>query len=77
VTGGLAAALLLWPKITKHFHLSHNVHKNLETTCPTAKTGLLGGADSPRENYLDDLTSDGKGVDTAAYDEAEHLKDSA
>ncbi|KAK8474454.1 hypothetical protein V6N13_107761 [Hibiscus sabdariffa] len=42
-TGGLAAALLLWPKITEQLHLTHNVHHNLATECPTAKTGLLGG----------------------------------
>ncbi|KAK8697600.1 hypothetical protein V6N13_113741 [Hibiscus sabdariffa] len=42
-TGGLAAALLLWPTITEQLHLSRNVHHNLATECPTAKTGLLGG----------------------------------
>ncbi|KAE8655776.1 SHK1 binding protein 1 isoform 1 [Hibiscus syriacus] len=42
-TGGLAATLLLWPTITEHLHLTRNVHHNLETQCPTAKTGLLGG----------------------------------
>ncbi|KAG8656713.1 uncharacterized protein LOC110612429 [Manihot esculenta] len=42
-TAGLAAALLLWPTITEHFHLNRKVHHNLETDCPTAKTGLLGG----------------------------------
>jgi hypothetical protein len=94
-TGGLAATLLLWPTITEQLHLSRNVHKNLETTCPTAKTGLLGGgafvsldsalfwlvalmlADNAREDYFDDLTTNGKGLDTVAYDEAEHLKGSA
>ncbi|KAK6912406.1 DESIGUAL/Modifying wall lignin-1/2 [Dillenia turbinata] len=40
---GLAAALLLWPTITEQMHLTHNIHHNLETDCPTAKTGLLGG----------------------------------
>ncbi|KAF5744370.1 hypothetical protein HS088_TW08G00974 [Tripterygium wilfordii] len=43
LTGGLAAALLLWPTITEQLHLSHNVHHNLNAECPTAKTGLLGG----------------------------------
>jgi len=43
LTAGLAAALLLWPTITEQLHLSRNVHRNLKTTCPTAKTGLLGG----------------------------------
>uniref|UniRef100_F6H2X2 Uncharacterized protein n=1 Tax=Vitis vinifera TaxID=29760 RepID=F6H2X2_VITVI len=40
---GLAAAMLLWPTITEQLHLIRNVHHNLNTTCPTAKTGLLGG----------------------------------
>ncbi|KAK8592894.1 hypothetical protein V6N13_043480 [Hibiscus sabdariffa] len=42
-TGGLAAAMLLWPTITEHLHLTHKVHQDLTTQCPTAKTGLLGG----------------------------------
>ncbi|KAM7490698.1 hypothetical protein LguiA_033619 [Lonicera macranthoides] len=42
-TAGLAGTLLLWPTITEQLHLTHNVHHNLETSCPTAKTGLLGG----------------------------------
>ncbi|XP_015885310.1 uncharacterized protein LOC107420778 [Ziziphus jujuba] len=42
-TAGLAAALLLWPTITEQLHLKNNVHHNLKTECPTAKTGLLGG----------------------------------
>ncbi|KAK6915245.1 DESIGUAL/Modifying wall lignin-1/2 [Dillenia turbinata] len=42
-TAGLALALLLWPTIQEQLHLIHNVHHNLETDCPTAKTGLLGG----------------------------------
>ncbi|OMO91106.1 hypothetical protein COLO4_18639 [Corchorus olitorius] len=42
-TAGLAAALLLWPTVTEHLHLTRNVHHNLATECPTAKTGLLGG----------------------------------
>jgi hypothetical protein len=43
LTGGFAAALLLWPTITEQFHLSRNIHHDLKTTCPTAKTGVLGG----------------------------------
>jgi len=43
LTAGLAGALLLWPTITEQLHLSRNVHRNLNTDCPTAKTGLLGG----------------------------------
>ncbi|XP_027167660.1 uncharacterized protein LOC113767684 [Coffea eugenioides] len=40
---GLALAMLLWPTITEQLHLTHKVHHNLQTDCPTAKTGLLGG----------------------------------
>ncbi|XP_041021066.1 uncharacterized protein LOC121262598 isoform X1 [Juglans microcarpa x Juglans regia] len=42
-TAGLAGTLLLWPTITEQIHLARNVHHNLNTDCPTAKTGLLGG----------------------------------
>ncbi|XP_065872912.1 uncharacterized protein [Euphorbia lathyris] len=42
-TTGLALTLVLWPTITEHFHLTKNVHHNLQTECPTAKTGVLGG----------------------------------
>lgn len=42
-TTGLAAVMLLWPTITEQLHQTRNIHHNLETTCPTAKTGLLGG----------------------------------
>ncbi|KAE9599430.1 hypothetical protein Lal_00039520 [Lupinus albus] len=42
-TTGLAATMLLWPTITEHIHLSHNVHSDVNYDCPTAKTGLLGG----------------------------------
>lgn len=42
-TSGLATALLLWPTLTEQFHILRNVHLNLKTECPTAKTGLLGG----------------------------------
>ncbi|KAF8036705.1 hypothetical protein BT93_C2424 [Corymbia citriodora subsp. variegata] len=40
---GLAATFLLWPTITEQLHLTRNVHHDLSTDCPTAKTGLLGG----------------------------------
>ncbi|KAM2273928.1 hypothetical protein ACFX1S_043798 [Malus domestica] len=43
LTAGLAAALLLWPTVTEQLHRSRTVHRNLQTKCPTAKTGLLGG----------------------------------
>lgn len=42
-TAGLGVAFLLWPTITEQLILIRNVHHNLETDCPTAKTGLLGG----------------------------------
>lgn len=42
-SAGLAGALLLWPTITEQSHLHNNIHHNLKTECPTAKTGLLGG----------------------------------
>ncbi|CAH2056594.1 unnamed protein product [Thlaspi arvense] len=40
---GLALAFLLWPTITEQLHLIRNIHHNLRTDCPIAKTGLLGG----------------------------------
>ncbi|CAK9317419.1 unnamed protein product [Citrullus colocynthis] len=42
-TTGLAITFLVWPMVTEQFHLTRNVHLNLKTACPTAKTGLLGG----------------------------------
>ncbi|XP_031132082.1 uncharacterized protein LOC116033481 [Ipomoea triloba] len=42
-TTGLAAAFLLWPTITEQLHITNNIHQDLQTGCPTAKTGLLGG----------------------------------
>ena len=42
-TTGLGAALLLWPTIQERNHLNNKVHHDPNTTCPTAKTGLLGG----------------------------------
>lgn len=35
--------MLLWPTITEQIHLTRNVHHDPSYTCPTAKTGLLGG----------------------------------
>lgn len=35
--------MLLWPTITEQLHHTRNIHHNLETQCPTAKTGILGG----------------------------------
>lgn len=42
-TAGLAAIFLIWPTITEQLHRSRNVHYNVDTDCPTAKTGLMGG----------------------------------
>ncbi|KAG5592154.1 hypothetical protein H5410_042668 [Solanum commersonii] len=42
-TTGLAAVLLLWPTISEQLHITRNIHHNLQTECPTANTGLLGG----------------------------------
>ncbi|KAA0038772.1 hypothetical protein IC582_007158 [Cucumis melo] len=42
-TTGLAITMLVWPTVTEQLHLTRNVHFNLNTACPTAKTGLLGG----------------------------------
>ncbi|KAH6760801.1 keratin-associated protein [Perilla frutescens var. frutescens] len=39
----LAAVMLIWPTLTELGHRTNNVHQDLETSCPTAKTGLLGG----------------------------------
>ncbi|KAJ3694076.1 hypothetical protein LUZ60_009556 [Juncus effusus] len=40
----LALTFLIWTTVTESLHLSRNIHKNLSTECPTAKTGLFGGA---------------------------------
>eukprot|EP01018_Ginkgo_biloba_P008098 Gb_03887 [translate_table: standard] len=39
----LALALLMWVTITESLHRTHNIH-NIGAACPTAKTGLFGGA---------------------------------
>ncbi|KAK4786235.1 hypothetical protein SAY86_002924 [Trapa natans] len=41
---GLGGGLLLWPTIVEQLHIYNNVHPLESTSCPTAKTGLLGGA---------------------------------
>ncbi|XXG52344.1 hypothetical protein AAC387_Pa03g0711 [Persea americana] len=40
----LAEAMMMWATITEGLHRSRNVHHYLQTACPTAKTGLFGGA---------------------------------
>ncbi|KAK4801114.1 hypothetical protein SAY86_021601 [Trapa natans] len=42
-TAGLGLTMLLHPTITGHLHRIRNVHRDLETHCPTAKTGVFGG----------------------------------
>ncbi|KAK9097626.1 hypothetical protein Sjap_023123 [Stephania japonica] len=43
-TTGLGAALMLWATISESLHHVNNVHKNVDYGCPTAKTGVFGGA---------------------------------
>ncbi|KAK9097652.1 hypothetical protein Syun_024697 [Stephania yunnanensis] len=43
-TTGLGAALMLWATISESVHRVNNVHKNVDYSCPTAKTGVFGGA---------------------------------
>ena len=40
----LAEALMMWATITESLHRTQNVHHDLTTKCPTAKTDLYGGA---------------------------------
>ncbi|KAF6167819.1 hypothetical protein GIB67_027597 [Kingdonia uniflora] len=38
------ASMLLWATVTEGLHRMNNVHHSLDYACPTAKTGLFGGA---------------------------------
>ncbi|KAH9305455.1 hypothetical protein KI387_009859, partial [Taxus chinensis] len=40
----VAEAFMMWATITESLHRTRNVHRDLNTLCPTAKTGLYGGA---------------------------------
>lgn len=40
---GLGGAFLLWPTIVEQLHINNNVYPLESSSCPTAKTGLLGG----------------------------------
>ncbi|XP_077238643.1 uncharacterized protein LOC143879874 [Tasmannia lanceolata] len=40
----LAEGMMIWASITEGLHRVRNVHRNLNYDCPTAKTGLFGGA---------------------------------
>eukprot|EP00252_Welwitschia_mirabilis_P027819 TRINITY_DN968_c0_g1_i1.p1 TRINITY_DN968_c0_g1~~TRINITY_DN968_c0_g1_i1.p1 ORF type:complete len:204 (+),score=25.10 TRINITY_DN968_c0_g1_i1:349-960(+) len=44
VVSVFAEGLLLWALITEALHRKNNIHYDLNTDCPTAKTGLFGGA---------------------------------
>ncbi|KAG0495954.1 hypothetical protein HPP92_000624 [Vanilla planifolia] len=39
-----AEAMMMWATITEGLHQTNNKHKDLNYACPTAKTGLFGGA---------------------------------
>lgn len=39
----IALAMLVWTTVSEGLHRSRNVHHDLTTRCPTAKTGLFGG----------------------------------
>jgi hypothetical protein len=36
--------MLLWATITESHPRTSNIHHDMDTQCPTAKTGLFGGA---------------------------------
>ncbi|EEF48696.1 uncharacterized protein LOC8259934 [Ricinus communis] len=40
----LAEGMLVWTTVAELVHLTNNVHRDANTKCPTAKTGLFGGA---------------------------------
>uniref|UniRef100_A0A452XRT5 Uncharacterized protein n=1 Tax=Aegilops tauschii subsp. strangulata TaxID=200361 RepID=A0A452XRT5_AEGTS len=44
LVSALAFAMLLWATITEGRHRTSNIHHDMDTLCPTAKTGLFGGA---------------------------------
>ncbi|KAG8066992.1 hypothetical protein GUJ93_ZPchr0005g15302 [Zizania palustris] len=44
LVSALSFAMLLWATITEGLHRANNIHHDLDTQCPTAKTGLFGGA---------------------------------
>jgi hypothetical protein len=44
LVSALAFAMLLWATITESHHRTSNIHHDMDTQCPTAKTGLFGGA---------------------------------
>eukprot|EP00262_Sarcandra_glabra_P016600 TRINITY_DN5462_c0_g1_i1.p1 TRINITY_DN5462_c0_g1~~TRINITY_DN5462_c0_g1_i1.p1 ORF type:complete len:201 (+),score=33.62 TRINITY_DN5462_c0_g1_i1:192-794(+) len=40
----LAEGMMMWATITEGLHRTNNVHDDMNYACPTAKTGLFGGA---------------------------------
>ncbi|TVU18128.1 hypothetical protein EJB05_34201 [Eragrostis curvula] len=44
LVSALAFAMLLWATVTESLHRSNSIHHNMDYKCPTAKTGLFGGA---------------------------------
>lgn len=44
LVSALAVAMLLWATITEGLHRSNTIHHDMNYQCPTAKTGLFGGA---------------------------------
>ncbi|CAM0957977.1 unnamed protein product [Alopecurus aequalis] len=44
LVSALAFAMLLWATITEGQHRTSNIHHDMDYQCPTAKTGLFGGA---------------------------------
>ncbi|XP_074575501.1 uncharacterized protein LOC141831953 [Curcuma longa] len=44
IVSTLAFAFLIWTVVTEGLHRKRNVHFVLTTQCPTAKTGMFGGA---------------------------------
>ncbi|KAL6619709.1 hypothetical protein ACP70R_034848 [Stipagrostis hirtigluma subsp. patula] len=44
LVSALAFAMLLWATVTEVLHRNNNIHHNMDYQCPTAKTGLFGGA---------------------------------
>lgn len=40
----LAESMMMWATITEGLHRTNNRHTNMDYECPTAKTGLFGGA---------------------------------
>jgi hypothetical protein len=44
LVSALAFAMLLWAAVTEGLHRSDKIHQDMEYNCPTAKTGLFGGA---------------------------------